>query len=266
MNSNNPKVKSITSSENGKYKGWQKLLTKKYREKERRFLVEGELLIKDALSSGAKMLELIIREDADFQYEDLCKRDAVFYSLSEKLFDKLSQTEHGRDVMAVFEMPDTPYENWASGDIVVLDRLQDPGNLGTIIRTSDAAGVSGIVLMKGTVDPFSPKALRAAAGSIFRVPLVEANDADDLRKILKSLKADPVAMDVNGAKDHYDMPEGKRLAIIVGNEGAGICDEILEMSNERIKIPMREGIESLNAAMAFGIVIYERVRRRCKKS
>ena len=266
MNSSSPIVKQISSSENGKYKKWNKLLIRKYREKERRFLVEGELLIRDAMASGFNPSELIVREGSDVDVDLLCHGDTDIYSLSDNLFEKLSQTENGRSVIGVFELPNSSFDDFGSGDIVILDRLQDPGNVGTIIRTADAAGVAGIITMKGTVDPFSPKASRSAAGSIFRVPIVEVSDADSLRKALNTLGAIGIALDLDGAVDLYDMTEECRVAIMVGNEGAGLSRDLLEISDIRIKIPMREGIESLNAAMAFGIVIYERVRRKCRKS
>lgn len=267
MKNASPNFKYISSAENGKYKGWQKLITRKYRERERCFLVEGELLIMDAVLSGAELKELIVRDGADLNSELLANDigTVACYSLSDNLFDSLSQTEHGRDAIGVFAIPDGEVSDWGEGDIVVLDRLQDPGNVGTIIRTSDAAGVAGIITIKGTVDSYSPKVVRAAAGSIFRVPIAEAENASELKAMLDKLNAKPVAIDPRASKEYFDMPEYERLAIIVGNEGGGISKEMLNLSEMNLVIPMREGIESLNAAMAFGIVIYERVRRKCKK-
>lgn len=277
-------IQKITSADNGKYKAWQKLLTRKYRERESRFLVEGDLLIKDALTIDAKLKEVIIR--SRFNAENATSNDCgdeyktsllgeilptgagdspPLYELAENLFDKLSQTEHGREIIGVFEMPSVPVDSWGAGDIVVLDRLQDPGNVGTIIRTADAAGISGIIAVKGTVDIFSPKVVRAAAGSIFRVPTLEVDSIDELKIVLKKLDAKPVAIDPRASVEYFNMPNDERLAIIVGNEGGGISKEIFNLSEMNLVIPMRDGIESLNAAMALGIVIYERVRRRCRK-
>ena len=268
-----PTLKKITSAENGKYKTWQKLLSRKYREREGSFLVEGELLIKDAVSSSANLKEIIIRSGFDYTdfLNDIVLADnpsienISFYELSDNLFDKIASTENGRSIIGVFSIPRCGMESFKHGDLVVLDRLQDPGNVGTIIRTSDAAGVSGIIAIKGTVDVFSPKVVRAAAGSVFRVPIAEVEDAKELVDVLKKLGIKPISIDPRGSKMFYDMPPDERLAIIVGNEGGGISKEILEISEMNLMIPMREGIESLNAAMALGIVIYERVRRRCKK-
>lgn len=268
-----PTLKKITSAENGKYKTWQKLLSRKYREREGSFLVEGELLIKDAVSSSANLKEIIIRSGFDYTdfLNDIVLADnpsienISFYELSDNLFDKIASTENGRSIIGVFSIPRGDMESFKHGDLVVLDRLQDPGNVGTIIRTSDAAGVSGIIAIKGTVDVFSPKVVRAAAGSVFRVPIAEVEDAKELVDVLEKLGIKPISIDPRGGKMFYDMPPDERLAIIVGNEGGGISKEILEISEMNLMIPMREGIESLNAAMALGIVIYERVRRRCKK-
>lgn len=228
------------------------------------------MLIKDALSCGTEPKELILRDGSEEALEFIesisLSDDCDKYVLDAELFENLSQTEHGRSIIAVFPIKSHSMDDWEEGDLVVLDRLQDPGNLGTIIRTADAAGVSGIIAMKGTVDPFSPKVVRAAAGSLFRVSIVEVEDVQSLKEILDRLEIDAIALDPRGAVDLYEMPDLDRIALIVGNEGAGICSEMLDIAEINIKIPMRKGIESLNAAMAFGIVIYERVRRRCRRS
>ena len=268
MKSKFPDYKTIKSSENGKYKSWQKLLTRKYREREGCFLVEGDLLIKDALLSGADLREIVFNEGAIESYErikDFLSDEVQSYELAGALFDNLRSTENGRDIIGVFKIPIRDMASWSCGDVVVLDRLQDPGNVGTIIRTSDAAGVAGIISMKGTVDSFSPKVVRAAAGSLFRVPIVEAKDENDLKKLLGELGAVPMSIDPRGGISYYEMPPVERAAIIVGNEGGGICKELLDLSETKLTIPMRDGIESLNAAMALGITIYERVRRKCKR-
>lgn len=255
-------IKTIKSQDNPKYKLWKKLLRKKYRDQEKLFLVEGELLIEDALKSSGTLHEIIVKEDYS---EEFFSRNpnwnARTFILDSVLFDSLIQTENGRSVIGVFGIPRLSFD---TGDVIVLDRLQDPGNIGTIIRTADAAGFSGVMAMKGTGDIFSPKVVRAAAGSIFRVPIIQVEDIHGFKEIIEKLNISPVAIVPGGDKEFYDMPE-RNLAIIVGNEGAGVCSELMDISEMNLRIPMRSGIESLNAAMAAGIVMYERVRRKCRK-
>lgn len=239
-------------------------------------MVEGPLLIEDALKSGVTLREIILRETLKsfstwaasvserlFSTKNM-EEDYPIYVLGGSLFDELIQTENGREIIGVFNIMETSVDEWPLGDILILDRIQDPGNLGTIVRTADAAGFSGIIALTGTVDAFSPKVVRAAAGSIFRIPILYVKGAEDVKRILKELNLFTVAIDPRGDTDYYHMPSDRNVAIVVGNEGAGISKELNELSDMRAGIPMREGIESLNAAMAAGIAMYERVRRKCR--
>ena len=148
------------------------------------------------------------------------------------------------------------------GNYVVLDRLQDPGNIGTILRTADAAGFDLAVFMKGTADPFSPKVVRSATGSLFRLPMVFVKDAEELAELVHSAGKRLIATAMDAEKAYYDCDLEKDAAIIIGNEGNGISPELMMRADEKIMIPMAGNTESLNVAVAAGILMYERIRRR----
>ena len=142
----------------------------------------------------------------------------------------------------------------------MLDRLQDPGNIGTILRTADAAGYGLAVIMKGTVDIFSPKVVRAATGSLFRMPVVFMDSISELVDFSRAAGRKLVATCLNAQSYYFDEDLSENIALIIGNEGNGISKELMESSDIRIKIPMHGNIESLNASVAAGILMYESVR------
>lgn len=147
-------------------------------------------------------------------------------------------------------------------NIVILDSIQDPGNMGTIIRTADAAGFRGIIISKGCVDPYNPKVLRTTMGSIFHIPL---HLCDNLKKTLTEIKASNIriyATHLKGSKNYYETDMTGNVAIIIGNEANGISNESQLMADELIRIPMPGKAESLNASVAAGLLMYESLRQR----
>ena len=148
------------------------------------------------------------------------------------------------------------------GNYIVLDRLQDPGNIGTILRTADAAGFELAVLVKGTADPYSPKVVRSAAGSLFRVPICFVDGPDELIGLVHENGKRLIATALEAEKAYYDCDLKEDAAIVIGNEGNGIDRELLKRADEIITIPMAGNTESLNAAVSAGILMYERIRRR----
>ncbi len=259
----------IRSQDNIRYKGWQRLLKKKYRDRERRCLIEGDNLIEEASKNGVKILSVIVKEGADVRERSrsaLEGEDAFVTVLSEKLFSGLSQTESSQGVMAEIEIPDFTAKDMASGrggsgNVIVLDRLQDPGNLGTVIRTADAAGFDGIICLKGTAEVWSPKVMRSAAGSVFRVPSIYAENPKELFDILARTGKKLAVTAFDDAVSLWDAPIERNTAIVIGNEAAGVSDELMDAADLKIKIPMYGEIESLNAAVAAGIIMYESVRK-----
>lgn len=140
--------------------------------------------------------------------------------------------------------------------MLILDRLQDPGNIGTMIRTAEAAGYSAIIAIKGTGDVTSPKVVRAAAGSVLRMPFFLAGSAGEAAEIVKSAGKKLVGTCITEAVPFYEVDMSSNTALIIGNEGNGMSDEFAALADTNIMIPMKGQIESLNAAVAAGIIMY----------
>ena len=189
--------------------------------------------------------------------------------MTPKLFDHIAQTETSQGVLAVVEQKvwtDEEFAERCAGgkNIVVLDRLQDPGNIGTIIRTAEGAGYAAVVCMKGTADIYSPKVIRACAGSMFRMPILQIPDLPALKKLAGRLGKHLAVTCVAGATRYDELDLTKDIALVIGNEGNGCSDEMIEAADLRITIPMQGSLESLNASVAAGILMYETVRKRVR--
>jgi TrmH family RNA methyltransferase len=149
----------------------------------------------------------------------------------------------------------TPDDN-----ILVLDRIQDPGNMGTMIRTAVAAGYRLILASRGTVDIYSPKVLRATAGMVFDIPVLYAEDEDDLMRLIARSGRRSVVTVPSGGRPYYDEDLRRGIALIIGNEGNGASERLISSADIRVTLPMRGSIESLNAAVAAAILMYESIR------
>ena len=272
-------MKLITSGENQIYKAAAQLKQKKYRDEQKKYLIEGPNLIREALQNGGE-IETIIRSsefpEEDFETEKLdpALTDAEVAVMSSGLFRKLSDTETPQGILAVVRKKIYPEEEFFAADpavsyhksnIIVLDRLQDPGNIGTILRTADAAGYMGAILLKGTADIYSPKIVRAAAGSLFRLPVLLTDTPDQVVRLLKEHDRRIICTALSCSRYYYDVELAENTAVIIGNEGNGVCEEFLNRSDIVVKIPMEGTVESLNAAVSAGILMYESVRQRYKK-
>lgn len=255
----------ITSKNNQAYKAIQKLTSKKYRDREGSYLIEGENLIQEAINNDATIEAVFIRDDKANDFDLGEELEEVTYIVSGGLFDDLAQTETSQGILAKVKKPNLSLSSLSPdsipGNIVVLDSLQDPGNIGTIIRTADAAGYSLIITVKGTCDAFSPKVVRSAAGSLFRIPIVKADSDEELLNFLNKSGKRIVSTVLDGDVDYYDANLKRDIAFIVGNEGNGIRDELKEKTDVKVKIPMKGKTESLNAAVAAAIIMYESVRK-----
>ena len=254
-------MREITSKDNKIVKLCEQLSARKYRDKLSLYLIEGVNLLNEAVQENAEIETVLVRRG---YAGDLPVPENKCFMLDEKLFDRVAQTDTSQGVMAIVKKtqfsPQQFIEKTAKGNFVVLDRLQDPGNIGTIIRTADAAGYSGIVVMKGTADIYSPKVVRAATGSLFRVPVVFMNDNEQLISFVKAAGGKLVATCFDTDKYYYDVDLSENIALIIGNEGNGISQELIDRAHLKIKIPMSGTIESLNASVAGAILMYENVR------
>ena len=254
-------MREIRSKDNKIFKECQKLSQKKYRDKEGLYLIEGENLIAEVPEKD--LVYVFFREGQERQIFDLQDQ----YIVATQLFDKLAQTETSQGILAVVRKPKLTVDDLAArmqdaDNVVVMDRLQDPGNIGTIIRTAEGAGYKAVITVKGTGDVFSPKTIRAAAGSVFRMPILQVEDAAALRALTDSLNKKLVVTGFHTDKYYYDEDLSKGVALVIGNEGNGVSDELMEMADIIVKIPMDGHLESLNASVAAGILMYETKRKR----
>lgn len=261
----------IKSQDNKKYKGWQRLLRKKYRDKEGRYLIEGENLIEEAVRSKVTIEEVILcqGEKGNLAFNEnlleILPPELETYYVEGSLFNKLAPTETSQGIMAVVKKEEQK-DSWFQGEglksnFIVLDRLQDPGNIGTIIRTAEGAGFGGVIAVKGTGDIYSPKVVRAAAGSIFRMPFIFVDSAEDLLELLKSKGLKSVVTSFDTSFYPYEVDMKEKTAIIIGNEGNGVSKELIDKADIKVKIPMPGGIDSLNAAVAAGILMFQSVEQ-----
>lgn len=256
-------MNKIISKDNQIYKLCGKLASRKYRDAYGKYLIEGDRLIAEALKTGQRLDAVIAVEEKTVSEDLPCK--VIF--MEKKLFENLSQTQASQGILAIVEkaaMEETDFLKqiqMKSGNVVLLDRLQDPGNIGTILRTADAAGYSGLMTIKGTADLYAPKIVRAAAGSLFRMPVFAAGSAEQAVSILKAAGKTILATGFDTKLCYYDVDMRKNIGLIIGNEGNGISTELMDMAHQVIKIPMDGNIDSLNAAVAAGILMYESVRK-----
>lgn len=237
---------------------------KKYRDRTGLYLVDGHKLVEEAEAEG--LCDMVIVRD-DYQI-DMEHRGNDFVFIRGSLFNRIAQTETSQGIMAVVRKRDVSEEKFAalisrgSGNVAVLDRLQDPGNIGTIIRTADAAGYAGIIAVKGTGDVYSPKTVRAAMGSVMRVPVYHAEDAEECIELLRGAGKRIVGTDIDAEKYYFEEDMKENTAVIIGNEGGGMSEEFRKGSDVNVKIPMAGAIDSLNAAVAAGILMYRSVEKR----
>jgi TrmH family RNA methyltransferase len=261
----------ITSPRNDHIKRWKKLLTRKGRERCGTLLVEGEHLIREAFAAGLPFESVMVREDMLADWRELAEEvsgGSSVYVLAPVLFDEIADTETPQGIAAEVKSPlrtgGMPAGDRLTCTYLLLDKIQDPGNLGTILRTALAAGVDAVWLGKGTVDPFNGKALRSAMGAAFRLPMVQEN----LSEAIPRMKEQGIT--VVGTSPHagfwhfeYDYPD--RVAILLGNEGQGVDPALAALADANVRIPMPGGTESLNVSVTGAILVYERIRQQYRR-
>ncbi len=261
----------LTSKDNEIIKNIRKLKEKKYRDISHEYIIEGVKLIEEAIEENANIKRIVVCEEC---IKDNCIDQKLLYKIakydcvyvSEKIFNILTDVVNHQGMLAVIEKTSSEEEiKYTEDIIVVLDGIQDPGNLGTILRTVDSVGLSQIVLSKTSVDAYNPKVVRSTMGAIFRVNVIESENLVDTLKKLKKHKFKIVATSLLGKENIYEIPFDKKV-IVIGNEANGVSKEILEITDIQTKIPMLGKTESLNASIATGVILYEYVRRKISKS
>ena len=260
----------ISSKDNELVKHIKKLKDKKYRDESNEYIVEGVKLIEEAVKENAKIKKIVVCEDTTRTYEiptnvmlEIAKYECIY--VTEKIFATITQVTNPQGIMAIIEKNDKNKEIDFTQDIIVaLDDVQDPGNLGTILRTVDSIGLNQIIVSKGTADAFNAKVVRSTMGAIFRINIIEV---EDLKQSIKEMKKHHFKLIVTSLQTDnsiYDIDFNKKI-IVIGNESNGVSQEIQDMADEKAKIPMLGKTESLNASVAAGIVMYEYVRQKLNK-
>ena len=233
----------ITSKDNELVKKIKKLKEKKYRDLENSYIIEGIKLLKEAIQEKAKIKQIVLCDDCEkqenipkeFMYE-IAKYDCTY--VTKKIFKYLSEVQTPQGILAVIEKNNKDKEIDYSQDIIVaLDDVQDPGNLGTILRTVDSIGITQILVSKGTADSYNPKVVRSTMGAIFRIKIIECENLAKTLKEVRKHKFKIVVSSLQTENSIYDINYNKKV-IVIGNEANGVEEKIQEIADEKVKIPM----------------------------
>jgi len=236
---------------------------RKIRDKEDKYVVEGDHLVMEA----GDLVEFVIYHKETPGVKWAQGRKLPAYKVSERVFEKISQVVTPQGILAVVKKRQDQFESLfktAVPFLVFCDGIQDPGNLGTIIRGADAAGAAGVLLSSGCAELYNQKVIRSTQGSLFHLPILEVGPAKPQIIKLKQKGVKVVAADAKG-QAYWSAGLSGPLAIVIGNEGAGLSDAVLAICDEVVSIPMPGKAESLNAAMAANILMYEVLRQRWKE-
>jgi TrmH family RNA methyltransferase len=243
-------LKHITSVKNQQLKEWKKLYTKKERDRSGLFLIEGFHLVEEALKAD-RVEHLIIHEDKElprtWDYGDIPVTMVI-----DDVMKVLADTETPQGIMAICQQQNINNSKIYGKRLLLIDSVQDPGNIGTMIRTADAAGMDGVVLGAGCADPYSPKVVRSTQGSIFHLPIIKS----DLDTLMDELEIPIYGTALEGAVPYKQVAVTDEFALLVGNEGQGVSQHLLEKTTKNLFIPIYGKSESLNVAVAAGILMY----------
>lgn len=257
----------ITSKDNDTIKTIKKLKEKKYRQEQNSYLIEGIKLVSEAISENAEIQKIVICEeciknnsiDKKMLYE-IAKYECIY--VSQKVFNTITEVENPQGLLAVVKQGDKNQKiDYTQDIILILDGIQDPGNLGTIIRTVDSVGLNQIILSSNCGDVYNPKVVRSTMGAIFRTKVIKSENLLETVKTIKQNGYKIIATDLKTNENIYTIDYNK-VAIVIGNEANGVSSQILEKSDKRVKIPMLGKTESLNASVATGVILYEYLRRK----
>lgn len=254
---------SISSSKNEKYKHFKALKQKKERNITGQYTVEGIKSVHDALLANIDIVALLVSEEFYQKSEFNYPKNSDLFIISDKLFPALSSTETPSGIIAVINIKNnSSFDFDLNKPYIYCDNIRDPGNLGTIIRTADASGFGGVILSPDCVDIYNPKTVRSSMGSFFHIPIIENKTYQELLKLKKQgfLLFEGLLDDETIDYTKADMT--KPLILVIGNEANGISPEITHMADVKVKIPIDGKAESLNAAVAAAILMYECRRQR----
>lgn len=245
----------ITSTDNKLIKHIASLHKKKYRDEYNEYIIEGIKSVKEALQNNIEITHIIASN-----FSEPLDTDIEIINVPNHIMEKISETKTPQGLLAVAKISDAELPANARR-ILILDNLQDPGNLGTIIRTADATSFDAIIISKNSVDLYSPKVVRSTMGSLFHLPIITNAD---LEKEILNLKEKNFTIYMslldNDSRNLFEEQLKSPLAIVIGNEGNGISPELIPYGDIKLKIPMLGKAESLNASIAASILMYETIR------
>ena len=255
----------IKSKDNSKIKYVRSLNSKKFRDEENAFIVEGIKFVNEAVKEKADVKYMLISESSLNKSEvslllELAKENSIEIIIcDDNIFNSTADTINVQGVIAVINKNNYLREKALKEYrfVIMCDRIQDPGNLGTIIRTADAFGPAAVILNKGCVDAYNAKVVRASAGAIFRVPFIYSDLDDEILQNLKQYGFNVISTVVDSSCSFDDIQKSEKICVVIGNEGQGVSREIINDSDMSITIKMSGRAESLNASIAAGISIYE---------
>ena len=261
----------ITSTSSSQVKHVISLLSKaKERKKNNEYVVEGIRMVSEVPADILVKIYMSERfQNNNSEYvKELVKKQGIsddsIEIVADNVFDRMSQTQTPQGIMAVVRMKDNSLSDMLSGNplLILVENLQDPGNLGTIIRMGEGAGVTGVIMSPNTVDIYNPKTIRSTMGSIFRVPFIYVQDFGEAVSECQKSGVKVYAAHLDGNNTYLGEDYSTPTAFLIGNEGNGLTDDITKQADTLIRIPMEGEVESLNAAIACTILTYEAVRQR----
>ncbi|UOQ47190.1 RNA methyltransferase [Gracilibacillus caseinilyticus] len=245
----------LTSVKNEKVKSWRKLKKKKERDSEGKFLIEGYHLIEEAMKSEWNIEEIIYQTGSDVEGG---WKHFPLHEVTDNVMMAITETKNPQGVLAVIHKKEGSNANISRA--LLIDRVQDPGNVGTMIRTADAAGFDTVILGEGTADLYNDKVIRATQGSLFHMEIYQANLNDTMNE-LKQHGITVWSTGLSNADYYHDLAIPDKLAIIVGNEGEGVAAEIMAQADQNVKIPIYGKAESLNVSIAAAVLMYATAKK-----
>lgn len=264
------RINRIESSSNAKIKRIQKLMRNaRLRRQEKLFVTEGWKMTQEALARGL-VREIYRSEDTDEEWEKRglhgrISSDCPVWTVAPSVFRELSDTVSPQGILALVEMPQYERSTLTGAEdaaLLILEDVQDPGNLGTMIRTAEGAGMSGVVMSRGCVDIFNPKVVRSTMGALFRVPFYICDDLKEEVHALQNEGFTTYAAHLQGTCDFTEESYKGKTGILIGNEANGLSEGVSSQADRLVKIPMEGELESLNAAVSAALFMYEVHRKR----
>lgn len=256
----------ITSTSNVQIKEIIALLKKSKERKEKKaFVIEGRKMFEEICQDSSRVIKAYFSDSyVKEQYTEKSLPAVPYEIVADSVFDAMAETVTPQGVLAIVKMPEYSLEDMVAqaGTLVLLENLRDPGNLGTIIRTAEAAGVSGVILSRESVDIYNPKVIRSTMGAVYRVPFLYVEDFMALLKKLQEQEVRLLAAHLNGKKSFDQADYSGKVGILIGNEANGLSEEVSELADEKVLIPMAGSVESLNAAVAAALLMYEAFRKQ----